>query len=259
MRRRRCANSTGSSDGCWTPASKSWSPDDTPIAAKPDACFPNNWVSFHADGSVVLYPMMAPSRRAERREAAVAEVARAGFRIARRDRPEPARGARRLPRRHGRASCSTARTASLTPATRRARRRPRSANSPRRSVPHGRLRGARPGRRPAYHTNVMMAIGEDFAIVCADAIPDARRRRAVLDELEETDHAIVEIDTEEMNRFAGNLLRSARAAASRSSRARKRPGARSRPESAGSSSGTARSSQPRSRRSSASAAAACAA
>ena len=52
----------------------------------------------------------------------------------------------------------------------------------------------------------MMAIGEDFAIVCADAIPDARRRRAVLAELEETGHAVVEIDVEEMNQFAGNLL-----------------------------------------------------
>jgi hypothetical protein len=51
--------------------------EDTPEPVKPDACFPNNWVSFHADGTVVLYPMMAPSRRAERRPEPIAQLERA--------------------------------------------------------------------------------------------------------------------------------------------------------------------------------------
>ncbi|MGH8130995.1 MAG: arginine deiminase-related protein, partial [Steroidobacteraceae bacterium] len=55
--------------------------DDTATPSKPDACFPNNWVSFHADGSVVLYPLMAPSRRAERREAPIEQLREAGFRV----------------------------------------------------------------------------------------------------------------------------------------------------------------------------------
>ena len=42
--------------------------DDTPVPVKPDALFPNNWVSFHRDGTVVLYPMLAPNRRSERRD-----------------------------------------------------------------------------------------------------------------------------------------------------------------------------------------------
>jgi hypothetical protein len=58
--------------------------DDTPEPAKPDALFPNNWVSFHADGSVVLYPMLAPNRRPERREDVVRRVIDAGaFRASR--------------------------------------------------------------------------------------------------------------------------------------------------------------------------------
>ena len=57
--------------------------EDTPEPARPDACFPNNWVSFHDDGSVVLYPMMAPSRRAERRVEPVAQLRDAGFRVER--------------------------------------------------------------------------------------------------------------------------------------------------------------------------------
>ncbi len=52
--------------------------DDTPEPAKPDALFPNNWVSFHRDGTVVLYPMLAPNRRIERREEVIREVLGAG-------------------------------------------------------------------------------------------------------------------------------------------------------------------------------------
>src|SRR5450755_248805 len=51
---------------------------DSPLPAKPDAIFPNNWVSFHFDGTVVLYPMLAPNRRAERREDLVRQVTREG-------------------------------------------------------------------------------------------------------------------------------------------------------------------------------------
>src|SRR5580692_727899 len=58
--------------------------DDTAVPVKPDAIFPNNWVSFHADGTVVLYPMLAVNRRWERREDVIAQVAREGsLRIAR--------------------------------------------------------------------------------------------------------------------------------------------------------------------------------
>ena len=51
---------------------------DTPDPSKPDAIFPNNWVSFHADGTVVLYPMLAPNRRLERRTELVEQVCRTG-------------------------------------------------------------------------------------------------------------------------------------------------------------------------------------
>ena len=58
--------------------------EDTPAPAKPDAVFPNNWLSLHADGTLVLYPMLAPNRRLERREALIQFVREAGgFRITR--------------------------------------------------------------------------------------------------------------------------------------------------------------------------------
>ena len=180
--------------------------DDTSEPAKPDACFPNNWVSFHADGSVVLYPMMAPSRRAERRDVPIEQLRRAGFQVARTIDLSPLEargeylegtGSLVLDRPHRIAyACRSPRTtaAALTDF---------AAALGYRVVAFDALG---PEGRPAYHTNVLMALGERFAIFCAATIPDAVRRAAVLRSLEETDHEIVEIDIEEMNRFAGNLL-----------------------------------------------------
>jgi hypothetical protein len=180
--------------------------EDTPAPPKPDACFPNNWVSFHADGSVVLYPMLARSRRAERRDAPIEDVMRAGFGAARRIDLSPLEargeflegtGSLVLDRRHRIAyACRSPRTTAAALGEFCAALGYRAAA----------FEALGPDGRAAYHTNVMMAIGEDFAVVCADAIPDAARRRAVVAELEATGHAVVAIDAAEMNGFAGNLL-----------------------------------------------------
>jgi hypothetical protein len=180
--------------------------DDTSEPAKPDACFPNNWVSFHADGSVVLYPMMAPTRRAERREAPVDQLRRAGFQVARTIDLSPLEmrgeylegtGSLVLDRSHRIAyACRSPRTTAAALAD-------FAAALGYRVVAFDALG---PDGRPAYHTNVLMAVGERFAILCTAAIPDVARRAAVLRTLEESGREVVEIDIAEMNRFAGNLL-----------------------------------------------------
>jgi hypothetical protein len=179
---------------------------DSPEPVKPDACFPNNWVSFHGDGSVVLYPMMAPSRRAERRPELVADVERRGFRITRtidlsvlESRGEFLEGTGSLVldrRRRIAYACRSPRTTTGALAE-------FSAALGYRIVAFEALG---PGGRPAYHTNVMLAIGEGFAVICADAIPDPARRAAVLGELRRDGGEVIEIDPAEMNGFAGNLL-----------------------------------------------------
>ena len=65
---------------------------------------------------------------------------------------------------------------------------------------------AGPDGRPAYHTNVMMAVGEGFAVICPDAVADPARRAAVLEELGRDGGEVIELDVVEMNGFAGNLL-----------------------------------------------------
>jgi hypothetical protein len=180
--------------------------DDTPEPAKPDACFPNNWVTFHEDGTVVLYPMMAPSRRAERREAPIAKLRSLGFEVARTIDLSPLEsrgevlegtGSLVLDRASGTAyACRSPRTTAGALAE-------FSAALGYRIVAFDALG---PDGRPAYHTNVLMAVGEGFAVLCSAAIPDAAQREAVLGELARAGLETIEIDVAEMNGFAGNLL-----------------------------------------------------
>lgn len=179
---------------------------DSPEPVKPDACFPNNWVTFHGDGAVVLYPMMAPSRRAERRPEPVGEVERRGFSVTRtidlsvlESRGEFLEGTGSLVldrRRRIAYACRSSRTTAGALAE-------FSAALGYRVVA---FKALGPDGRPAYHTNVMMAIGEGFAVICADAIADPARRAAVLEELGRGGGEVIEIDAAEMNGFAGNLL-----------------------------------------------------
>ncbi len=179
---------------------------DSPQPPKPDACFPNNWVSFHADGSVVLYPMMAPSRRSERRAEPIAALEAAGYRVTRiidlsgweaRGEFLEGTGSLVLDRCHRTAyACRSPRTtaAALADFAERLHYRVIAFDA------------TGPAGEPAYHTNVMMAIGEGFAVVCAESIPDPAERAQVLSELTHAGHAPITISKAEMLGFAGNLL-----------------------------------------------------
>ncbi|MDE2295514.1 MAG: amidinotransferase [Gammaproteobacteria bacterium] len=181
--------------------------EDTPDPPKPDAVFPNNWVSFHRDGRVVFYPMQAPSRRAERREALIAELVRThGFSIY---------GTEDLSYREAEGKFLEG-TGSLV--LDRAARVAYACLSPRTDLDvlgeFAQRLGYEPVAfeavdrqgRPIYHTNVLMAVGSEFAVVCAEAIPDPRQRAGVLSRLAATGHGVVEITHAQMASFAGNCL-----------------------------------------------------
>jgi hypothetical protein len=180
--------------------------EDTPEPAKPDACFPNNWVSFHSDGTVVLYPMMAPSRRAERRREPIAQLEQAGFRVSRTVDLSPLEARGEFLEGTGSLVLDRATRvayACRSPRTTAAAIAEFSSALGYRVVAFDALG---PGGRPAYHTNVLMAIGDGFAAICAEAIADEARRAAVLEELARPGGEVIEIDAAEMNGFAGNLL-----------------------------------------------------
>jgi hypothetical protein len=173
----------------------------------PDSVFPNNWVSFHADGTAVLYPMMAPSRRAERRRDILALLSSEhGFRIDRvldlsrheqdgrflegtgsmvLDRVNRVAYACLSPRTDAEVFAEAARLLDYEPIA---------------------FLAADEAGVPVYHTNVMMCLGADFAVLCEEAIDDAGQRAAVRRRLEQTGHEIVAISAAQMRSFAGNML-----------------------------------------------------
>jgi hypothetical protein len=181
--------------------------DDTPDPPKPDAVFPNNWVSFHADGTVVLYPMLAESRRRERREEILAGLAREhGFRITRTidlsahehdERYLEGTGSLVLDRVHRLAyACLSPRT-HLDALGDFAQQLDYEVVS---------FDAVDAGGVPIYHTNVLMCLGESFAVLCSATIRDAAHRAAVLKIIGESGHDLIDITLEQMAAFAGNML-----------------------------------------------------
>jgi hypothetical protein len=180
--------------------------DDTPTPPKPDAIFPNNWISFHEDGTVVLYPMQAESRRRERRPAIVeAVVQRLGFKVSRvvdltahesQGRFLEGTGSLVLDRRNRIAY------ACLSPRT-----HPAVIEEWARQLGYEAVvfEAFDRGGVPYYHTNVLMCIGSRMAVLgtCAMSADDRAR---VIEKLEITGRDVVEIQYEEIEQFAGNML-----------------------------------------------------
>ena len=182
---------------------------DTEDPDTPDALFPNNWVSFHQDATVALYPMFAENRRLERREAVLEILEEDGFIIDQVMDYTAAEdsgiflegtGSLILDRVHKKAYCALSSRADeelfiefcedfeYTPVI-------FTANQ---TVNGSRL--------PIYHTNVMMCLAETFAVICLDSIDDKKERKAVLNHLKEDGKEIIAISEAQMHRFAGNML-----------------------------------------------------
>jgi len=175
--------------------------------ALPDEVFPNNWLSLHADGTAVLYPMLSASRRPERRADVLAALRdRHGYRIARiLDLTH-----------HEQRGGALEGTGSLV--LDRVRRVAFAVWSPRTTPePLAELAAElgyetvtfnavdRTGR-PIYHTNVLLSLGTRFAALCSHSIADLGERRRVLARLEQTGREVIDLDFDELEAFAGNLL-----------------------------------------------------
>jgi len=181
--------------------------DDKPEPHTPDAIFPNNWVSFHGDGTVVLYPMEAPSRRLERRTDIIESLATDHGVVVKQvidlSHHEAAghflegTGSMVLDRQNRIAyACLSTRT-HLDPLGEFAQRMDYNIVAFDATDRNG---------TPIYHTNVLMNIGEEIAVVCEEAISKAEQRTAVLDRLTQTGHKLVSINYEQLESFAGNML-----------------------------------------------------
>jgi hypothetical protein len=179
--------------------------EDTAEPRKPDALFPNNWVSFHADGTVVLYPMQAANRRIERCVEIVEAVTReTGFRVTRTiDLTSHEKSGRFL---EGTGSLVLDHRSRVAYACRSPRTDETVAREWSQAIGYDlELFDARDATGASiYHTNVVMSIGTRFAVAALDNIVAADRER-VARRLQDT-RDLIAIDDAEMRGFAGNVL-----------------------------------------------------
>jgi hypothetical protein len=179
--------------------------DDTPEPHTPDSIFPNNWVSFHQDGNVFLYPMMAENRRLERREDIIMQL-EDEFKInhvvdlsrfEHENKFLEGTGSMVLDRENKIAY------ACLSPRTNKEVLDLFCMQSGYKSVL---FHAVDENGMDIYHTNVLMCIGSKFAVICLDSIADEKEKAEVIASLNATHKEIVAISFAQMNRFAGNML-----------------------------------------------------
>ncbi|MDB5011594.1 MAG: hypothetical protein JWQ06_2383 [Mucilaginibacter sp.] len=178
---------------------------DTIEPHTPDSIFPNNWVSFHADGNVFLYPMQAENRRLERREDVIRKLEEEFkvkhvidlSRFEHENKFLEGTGSMVLDRVNKIAYvCISPRTNEevLTVFCKKTGYKAVSFHA---NDQQG---------LPIYHTNVLMAIGTMFAVICLDSITDKHEKETVINSLKSTYKEVIAISFEQMNQFAGNIL-----------------------------------------------------
>jgi hypothetical protein len=179
--------------------------NDTDEVDRPDAVFSNNWVSFHQSGKVVLYPMMAENRRLERRTDIIESLA-GDFKVEEvidlthfeaEGKYLEGTGSMVFDRRYKIAY------ACLSPRT---HKDVLDAFAQALGYEIITFSASDEHDTPIYHTNVLMCVGDIFAVVCLEAIKDPDERLMVRSVLEETHKDVIEISLEQMRHFAGNML-----------------------------------------------------
>jgi len=183
--------------------------EDTKDFDTPDSIFPNNWISFHENGTIGLYPMFAENRRLERKDSILEAVEAEGFKIETViDYTEAeadgfyleGTGSILLDRVNQKAYCALSARADeelfiefcedfeYTP------------------VVFSAYQTVNDKRELIYHTNVMMCLGTTFAVVCLASIDDKKERKNLLKHLHEDGKKVIEISEDQVNNFAGNML-----------------------------------------------------
>lgn len=178
---------------------------DTPEPYTPDSIFPNNWVSFHSDGTVMLYPMYAMNRRLERKQH-VLDTIKNKFNITRQVDLSgyeseniflEGTGSMVLDRDNKIAyACLSPRTEKkvLDDFCNKAGYKPIAFTS------------VDENGKEIYHTNVMMCVADKYVVICLDSIRDKKEKQFVTDTINKSGKSIIDISYHQMNHFAGNML-----------------------------------------------------
>ncbi|MGB0369332.1 MAG: citrulline utilization hydrolase CtlX [Flavobacteriales bacterium] len=183
--------------------------EDTPEPATPDSIFPNNWVSFHETGMVVLYPMYAENRRTERRQDILDKLKSDGFQLREILDYSPSESEGMFL--EGTGSLVLDRENLIAYACLSHRTDDHLLNDWAEQlgyevVSFKAMQEVDGELLPIYHTNVMMSVGAEIAILCADCIKDEAERNSVVKALETSGKTIVYISEAQKSSFAGNML-----------------------------------------------------
>lgn len=175
----------------------------------PDSIFPNNWISTHASGDVALYPMFAENRRTERRPEVLDQLEKDGFTISNivdytsaedEDVFLEGTGSLLLDRVNRKAYCC------LSPRAHEELFIEFCEDFEYTPVIFTAYQSVEGERLPIYHTNVMMALGENYAVICLDSIDDKKERKNVLKHLKDDNKEVITITEDQVAAFAGNMM-----------------------------------------------------
>lgn len=182
---------------------------DTMEPHTPDSIFPNNWVSFHKDGKVVLYPMFAPNRRAERRMDILETLKNNGFKITEIDDFTASENENKFLEGTGSMIFDHDNKIAYGSVSLRLDEElfkefcTKYGFTP---VVFHSYQNAGDQRLPIYHTNVMMCVADKFVVICLDCIDDELEREKVQEVIKSSGKEIIEISEDQLQQFAGNML-----------------------------------------------------
>lgn len=179
--------------------------NDSPVPYTPDSIFPNNWISFHEDGSVIIYPMFAVNRRAEKKEEVLQTIANKFCIKNKKDFSYYEQKGLFL---EGTGSMVLDRENKIAYACLSPRTSPEVLNEFCREQEYEGIHfhAKDENGQAIYHTNVMMCVADKYAVICLDAITDSIEKQTVINILERTKKEIIPITILQMNQFAGNML-----------------------------------------------------
>ncbi|MDQ3142680.1 MAG: arginine deiminase-related protein [Bacteroidota bacterium] len=178
--------------------------EDTVSPIKPDAIFPNNWISFHSDGTVITYPMFSMARRNERRDDVI-ELLEKDYRVDRRYSLEMFEEQHQYLEGTGSMVIDYENKIVYACLSPRTEARVLHKFALLMNFEAHIFRAIDQNGLDIYHTNVMMTMGLDFVVCCVESIEKGRRDE-IVDLFERTNKTLIEISLEQMNRFAGNML-----------------------------------------------------
>ena len=178
--------------------------DDIKDLGSPDAIFPNNWITFHEDGTVVLYPMMSSKRRNERRLDIVESLSNQGFLVSNTiDMSYLENKAEYL---EGTGSLILDRVSKKAYACISSRTTSEALSVFAKNMNYQVIEFRSTTDIPIYHTNVMMSLGEDTALVCFDAIEETEISFQLEMQLKDSGRTLIYVTIDQMNNFLGNAL-----------------------------------------------------